>query len=212
MVEVRACLGSVALRTRPHGTEIVVDLLRDDGTVLWPSFAQGPDELLACLAAEQRYLAEEVGHGTVRGKTYLDKARERLSRAEEANERIIEQSVRNRIIEYLELTASFAAQSAYERAAPIAHVPYEVINQWEDQLPDGPAVILEPGVYTKEELDALTRFHVVWIATAEAVPNDYPTLAEVQRMPAWEQLRNEAETTLAVFARRGRLSEQHEGH
>jgi hypothetical protein len=48
-------------------------------------------------------------------------------------ERVAEQRVRNRIIEYLELAASLAAQADYDSAVPIAHVPYEVINQWEDQ-------------------------------------------------------------------------------
>jgi hypothetical protein len=43
--------------------------------------------------------------------------------------RVVEQRVRNRVIEYLELTASFKAQQEYDRNAPIAHLPYEVINQ-----------------------------------------------------------------------------------
>ena len=127
-------------------------------------------------------------------------------------DRVVEQRVRNRIIEYFELTSSVALQSAYEKAAPIAHVPYEVINQWEDQLPNGPDAIVEPSVYTQEELDALARFHAVWNATAEAVPNNYPTLSEVQRLPAWERLRAEAESALTVFAHRGKLSEDHEVH
>ena len=51
------------------------------------------------------------------------------------SERVVEQRVRNRVIEYLELTSSLAAQADYEKSVPIAYVPYEVINQWEDQLP-----------------------------------------------------------------------------
>lgn len=47
--------------------------------------------------------------------------------------RVIEQRVRNRIIEYVELASSFEAQQEYERDVPIAHIPYEVINQWEDE-------------------------------------------------------------------------------
>jgi hypothetical protein len=39
-----------------------------------------PDELTAVLAAEQRYLVEQVGSGSVRGETYVEKARERVRR------------------------------------------------------------------------------------------------------------------------------------
>ncbi len=56
----------------------------------------------------------------------------------------------NRVIEYLELTSSLAAQADYEKPVPIAYVPYEVINQWEDQLPRGPHAIVEPDGYTAE--------------------------------------------------------------
>jgi hypothetical protein len=40
-----------------------------------------------------------------------------------------------------------------------------------------------------------------------AVPDDYPSLQAVQAMPAWEQLRREANDALAVFARRGKRDE-----
>lgn len=68
-------------RTRHGENVVVVDLTRYDGTVLWPNYATGPDELLALLAAEQRYLVEEEGRGSVVGATYLEKARERVRRA-----------------------------------------------------------------------------------------------------------------------------------
>jgi hypothetical protein len=58
----------------------VVDIARDDGTVVWPDFAGGPDPLRAVLEGEQRYLVEEVGSGSVPGRTYLAKANERLRR------------------------------------------------------------------------------------------------------------------------------------
>lgn len=52
----------------------------------------------------------------------------------EASDRLIEQRVRNRIAEYLELAASFEDQRRDEQDVPIAYVPYEVINQWGDQV------------------------------------------------------------------------------
>jgi hypothetical protein len=64
--------------SRRRAQDVVVDVLRSDGSVLWPDYASGPTELMAILAAEQRYLAEEAGHGSAPGATYADKAAERL--------------------------------------------------------------------------------------------------------------------------------------
>jgi hypothetical protein len=64
----------------PAGGGFTAHLVGDDGTIAWPDFAAGPDRLLALLAAEQRYLVEERGSGSVSGRTYEDKARERLRR------------------------------------------------------------------------------------------------------------------------------------
>ncbi len=109
------------------------------------------------------------------------------------------------------MRSSFAAQREYERAVPIAHVPYEVINQWEDCVPQVPGTALDfSEVYVAEEVEALKNFHVVWDKTTKAVPDDYPSLQDVQAMLAWEQLRREAETALAVFSRRGKLPEDRE--
>jgi len=56
------------------------DLVAIDGRVAVAEYGAGPDELLAVLVAEQRYLVEQKGRGSVTGATYLDKARERLRR------------------------------------------------------------------------------------------------------------------------------------
>jgi hypothetical protein len=57
---------------------------------------------------------------------------------DDASDRLFEQRIRNRIIEYLELAASFEAQREYEQGVPIAHIPYEVISQWEDLVQTHP--------------------------------------------------------------------------
>ena len=69
---------TAAVRTESDG--FVIDLLRTDGTVLWPDYASGDDELLAVLTAEQRYLTEQIGRGSMPGATYKDKAAERRRR------------------------------------------------------------------------------------------------------------------------------------
>ncbi len=70
------------LRARAHaeGDAWVAELIKVDGTVVWPVYAHGRSELLAVLAAEQRFLVEDAGDGALPGRSYADKAEERLRR------------------------------------------------------------------------------------------------------------------------------------
>jgi hypothetical protein len=129
---------------------------------------------------------------------------------EQPSDRVVEQRVRNRLIEYFELASSFSEQREYEAADPIVHVPYEVIEQWADWGPHLDLYLETSEVYTAEEVKALKRFQLVWDKASEAVPDDYPSLQQVQAMPAWEELRREAESALGIFAGRGKLPEDHE--
>jgi hypothetical protein len=70
----------MSFKVRTRGGGFGVDIVRRDGSVVWPDYASGPDPLLTVLSAEQRYLVEERGTGSVHGETYLDKARQRLRR------------------------------------------------------------------------------------------------------------------------------------
>lgn len=124
------------------------------------------------------------------------------------SERIVEQRVRNRLIEYFELASSNAAQAEYAAAAPpYVHAPYEVIEQWEDWVPHLDLVLTDSQVYTPEEKEAVRRFQSIWEATAAAIADAYPSLEAVQAMPEWEVMRREAESALTLFAERGRLPE-----
>ncbi len=127
------------------------------------------------------------------------------------SERVVEQRIRNRVIECLDLAASFEVQRQYEMDVPIEHVPYEVINMWEDyfpQHPPGGAEIL--AVYSPEEVEAIRNFDAAWEVAADALSDDYPSLAAVQVLAEWGQLRDAAAAAGAVFARRGRLPEDRE--
>jgi hypothetical protein len=81
--EATATIYPLVIAVRHDEDQVVIDLTDVNGSVVWPDYATAPDELLATLAAEQRYLVEEVGAGSVAGATYVDKARERLRRARE---------------------------------------------------------------------------------------------------------------------------------
>lgn len=129
----------------------------------------------------------------------------------DVSDRLIEQRVRNRIIEYLELAASFEDQRRYERDVPIAHVPYEVINQWGDQVYRHPSENPHNfDIYDTAEVEALCRYHEVLDVVGRTVPDDYPTLGDVQAMSDWQLLRDTADHTLGVLMRRGKFPEDRE--
>ena len=72
----------VETRASPDG--VVVDLVGNvNPDVILQHYASAPTAVLAVLAAEQRWLVEEQGSGSVRGETYVEKAEERLRRARE---------------------------------------------------------------------------------------------------------------------------------
>lgn len=130
---------------------------------------------------------------------------------DEPSRRVVEQRVRNRIIEYLELASSFDAQQQYERDVPIAHIPYEVINQWEDWVHKDPREGRDlSDVYDGAEVESMCQFHAAWEDAASAVPDNYPPLSEVQALPEWERLRETARSALSVFMMRGKMPEDHE--
>jgi hypothetical protein len=131
--------------------------------------------------------------------------------AEQPSKRLVEQRIRNRVIEYLELAASFEEQQQYERNVPIAYVPGEVIDQWGDNFPRGLERDLpRVGIFSADEIAALREVEPTWVAACRAMPDDYPTLPAVQALPAWEALRDAASSALAVFEQRGGLSEDEE--
>ena len=114
-------------------------------------------------------------------------------------------------MEYLALASSFEAQQDYQ-AGSIAHVPHEVINQWDDWNPVDqsrwPGRLSEP--YTSEEIKAMTDFHAEWEWVVEHTPDPLPELAELQRTHEWKRLREAAEAALVPFLERGPSPEDRE--
>tara|TARA_R110002072_G_scaffold302990_1_gene490777 strand:+ start:454 stop:864 length:411 start_codon:yes stop_codon:yes gene_type:complete len=129
-----------------------------------------------------------------------------------ASYQVVQRRVRNRLIEYFEMAASFDEQSKYQLEAPQVHVPHEVINQYEDWVPS-PSRLDEwgPPVFSMGELDALREFARVFDDTCDRTPHPLPPLDQVQRLPAWESLRQGARDALRVFLRRGKLEEGADG-
>lgn len=127
------------------------------------------------------------------------------------SDRVIAQRIRNRVIECLEVAASFEKQVEYALAVPYVNVPYEVINGYEDWVSADPRTNSDISpVYSSAEADVLGTFHDAWNVAADALSDDFPSVAEAQSMPEWVSLRTAAQAALAVFEQRGRLSEESE--
>lgn len=115
--------------------------------------------------------------------------------------------VRNRIIEYLELASSFAAQRQLQEAAPAMSAADEVLNQWEDWVtPDWKQQFVEP-VFSAEERNAIAQFAAVWRGIADGAPHPLPPLEVLFATPNWQALQRAAAALLAVFLLRGRSDE-----
>lgn len=114
--------------------------------------------------------------------------------------RLINQRVRNHTIEYLELAASYELQVQYERDVPIAHVPSEIICQWEDLSPvDRADDALHADLYSVDEAAAIREYHSVWNRVADQIPSGFPTLKTVQTLTCWDDLRQAAISAGGVF-------------
>lgn len=121
---------------------------------------------------------------------------------------LLQQRVRNGLIDYLELAASAEKQREYERRVPIAHAPNELINQWEDWVQADDLDWYAPPVFSNEESEAIRRFHRVWEGVADQTPEPMPHSIELLiGSPAWHRLMDAAQAALAVFLMRGRFDQ-----
>jgi hypothetical protein len=115
--------------------------------------------------------------------------------------RMVEQRVRNRLIEYFEWASSFDEQREYQAVAPVA-VAGEVFNQWDDWTGPEPVTADSFGpVYSCDEVEAMLSYDSV---LTRAIDETFQGLA------IWEELRQAAADALTVFRRRGTLPEDHE--
>jgi hypothetical protein len=124
---------------------------------------------------------------------------------------LLQQRIRNRMIEYLELAASAEEQREYERRTPIAVIPNEVINQWEDIVNADDWDWYSEPVFSAEESEAIRSFHAVWLAVIDETPEPMPyTIDALIGTSAWNRLMVAARDTLRVLSLRGRFDEERE--
>jgi hypothetical protein len=129
---------------------------------------------------------------------------------EQPSQLLITQRIRNRIIEYLEVASDFAAQLEYQKNVPIAHVPSEVICEWNDWVNEQSQPTFTEPVFTVEERAAIDQFHTIWDKVADETPDPLPELEVLMKSEPWRRLRDAASRALQVFEQRGRFSEDFE--
>lgn len=123
------------------------------------------------------------------------------------SEQVLLQRVRNQLIDYLEVASSFVEQQRYQAKSPQLHVPTEIIEQWADWVgPDWREGFKEP-VFSRDELQAIEKFHMIWSGLSQRLPQPMPSLEVIQGEPMWEELRRAAALTYACFLRTGKMSE-----
>ena len=123
------------------------------------------------------------------------------------SQRLVEQRLRNRLIEALQLAASFEHQKKLDETVNAVN---ETINLWEDTDP----VSWDwefPTVYSTDEVAAVQTFHDVWASANARLPDEqFPILAAVQSRAEWLELRDAAVSALDVVRIRGVLPEDRE--
>ncbi|WP_405119705.1 hypothetical protein [Pseudomonas leptonychotis] len=113
--------------------------------------------------------------------------------------RIVEQRIRNRLIECLE---SFACAS--DSRCDLN----ELINQWADWVQDDSIHSAFPQpTYTVDEAASLRVVHIRMALFCEVTPHCMIDTAEEMKRPEWLSLRIAAEVALQGLALRGRLPE-----
>ena len=138
-------------------------------------------------------------------------ANQHAGMAEDISDQLLRQRKRNNIIDYLEMASSPDEQRQFERDVPIACVPNEMINLWEDSVTSTDLEWYSVPVFSIEENAAIRAFHTVWKQVADETPNPMPRSIEALiGTGIWDRLATAAIDALSVFGVRGRFSGDYE--
>jgi|tagenome__1003787_1003787.scaffolds.fasta_scaffold20832575_2 hypothetical protein len=132
----------------------------------------------------------------------MQRMEERVPRA------VLKLRIRNNIMDYLKLASSPSEQRDYERRVPIAHVPNEMMNQWEDCVPDQDFKWYSQPEFSANEQAAIERFSQVWESVADETPDPMPdSIESLIGTAVWQRRVEAAKDALSIFLVRGRISE-----
>lgn len=115
---------------------------------------------------------------------------------------LVDQRIRNRIMEYFEIASSFQIMGKFGT--------FEVINMWKDWVnPEDLTVLTEP-VFSLPEQDTIRQFCVIWEICAEETEENIFDTNSLCKIDNWQTFRNSAASALKVFLIRGKFSEDSE--
>ncbi len=120
---------------------------------------------------------------------------------EQVTQRVVEQRIRNRIMEYLLGVSEFESDPGVQDLN-------DLVNDWEFNIngPFSPREFPLPP-YTHQEVMALEAVDVAWNRFCNATPQTIKDEEAAFALPEWAQFRTEARAALDVFLQRGKLSE-----
>ncbi|MFT7775664.1 hypothetical protein [Roseateles sp.] len=121
-----------------------------------------------------------------------------------SSSQLVEQRVRNRIIEWLELIVEY-------EASPPGFDLNEVLNQWEDWNPCATtnSESYPTPVYTSSETVLLVSVHHAWQEFCGATPQIITQDSSELIKPQWATLVSVATSALGELNKRGKLPEDH---
>ena len=109
----------------------------------------------------------------------------------------ISKNIRKLILEALTLISSKEMQLSYQKKVQIADVSAELFCLWEDSYcADGD--IFKMG-FNEEELDALSKFNIIFEEVCDDSPDDLPIIDEVVTTAYWKKYSDTASEVLKVF-------------
>ena len=112
------------------------------------------------------------------------------------------QRVRNRIIDVLEIAASFESTARFGA--------FEVINLWEDWYSGPDSDFCAEPVFAAAEQGQIAQFSSVLNDAASVDEADIFDAAKLEALPHWRRFREAADSALRTFRQRGRFSEDEE--
>ena len=117
------------------------------------------------------------------------------------SKRLVEQRIRNRLIEYLELVT--AENNVLESIGL-----NEIINQWFDWNPDDLTIDnYSAPPYSQAETLELIKVGKSIEALVAATPNDIANFAHTVKVPEWLNFVSKSKAALDELIKRGKLSE-----
>lgn len=123
---------------------------------------------------------------------------------ERASPALIEQRIRNRLIEWLELVVES------EHAAPAYGID-ELLNDWQDWNGEPlTEAAFPPPTYTAAEVATLPEIERTWNLLCDATPKSIQDEAAAMKLPEWRSFVDAARHALNAFSVRGKLLEEKE--